>query len=206
MGRFGFKALSEHLVPLVGVGLLLAATALSALERDRRAAPHDIALSASVVDAAGDVAFGRADAPERVVVLVSATCPHCARWEREEMPSLLGGPVASGAMRLVVRQFPLDGVALRGAALLGCFPQADRAGVLESLARSGPLQPGREPSAWRDAARCADGTAARDAALAVAATAASEWGVAATPTFVVGRHVVPGALPAKEIEALAAGR
>ena len=36
----------------------------------------------------GDIVLGRVDAPVPVLVLSSLTCPHCARWEAEQLPAV----------------------------------------------------------------------------------------------------------------------
>jgi len=82
-----------------------------------------LATSARAAEApvvAGDMVLGRGDAPVTVIEYASMTCPHCAAFHREELPKLKAQFIDTGKARLVFREFPLDGFALRGAMLARC--------------------------------------------------------------------------------------
>jgi len=64
-----------------------------------------------------DVFYGSADAPVTIIEFASLTCPHCMRFHTEVMPKLKGGVIGEGKVRLIYRDFPLDGLALRASAL-----------------------------------------------------------------------------------------
>lgn len=70
--------------------------------------------------ATGDMVLGRPDAPVTVIEYASMTCPHCAAFQKEELPALKAAFIDTGKARLVFREFPLDGFALRGAMLARC--------------------------------------------------------------------------------------
>jgi hypothetical protein len=117
---------------------------------------------------------------------------------------LLRGAVADGRMRVVLRQMPFDRAALLDAAILGCLPADRRAQALASMAASqgpvgGTTVPRGEAS---DVSDCSVRPGTTRSVLDVAGQAASEWGIDATPTFVAGRRVVPGAMSAAAVEGL----
>jgi protein-disulfide isomerase len=70
--------------------------------------------------ATGDMVLGKADAPVTVVEYASMTCPHCAAFHAEELPKIKSEFIDTGKVRLVFREFPLDGFALRGAMVARC--------------------------------------------------------------------------------------
>ena len=70
--------------------------------------------------ATGDMVLGKADAPLTLVEYASLTCPHCAMFHAQELPGLKANYIETGKLRLVFREFPLDGFALRGAMLARC--------------------------------------------------------------------------------------
>jgi len=199
-------------------GFLAAAAAVLGLgiaDHMARALDASLPAQADISPAPGDVAIGSADAPVTVLALVSLTCVHCRLWEEQEMPLLVSGPVAGGTVRLVIRAFPLDRAALDGAALVSCLPDGERAAAQALLMSAQATWPGRGAATVaaaaglsgdraRDATACA-GSPGRQAAIAgVAQAAHDQWGIAGTPSFVVGRRVVTGALSAARIAALAA--
>jgi len=70
--------------------------------------------------ATGDMVLGRSDAPLTLIEYASMTCPHCAQFHAEDLPTLKSGYIDTGKLRVVFREFPLDGFALRGAMLARC--------------------------------------------------------------------------------------
>lgn len=80
----------------------------------------------SVRAAAGDVfdddrILGEADAPITIIEYSSLTCPHCATFHKDTLPQIKENWIDSGKARLVYRHFPLDGLALRAAAVSNCL-------------------------------------------------------------------------------------
>lgn len=67
-----------------------------------------------------DMAIGRADAPVTIVEYASLTCPHCASFHATVLPMLKSEYVDTGKVRLIFRDFPLDQLALAGAAIARC--------------------------------------------------------------------------------------
>ena len=89
--------------------------------------------------------LGDKNAPIQFVEYVSLTCSHCAEFHVKKLPILKEKYIDKGKLRLEMRDFPLDGLALRAAAMarlvaknkfyaediedliLGCaFPEAEQ--------------------------------------------------------------------------------
>jgi protein-disulfide isomerase len=68
-----------------------------------------------------DRILGADDAPITMIEYSSLTCPHCAALHREALPRIKETWIADGKVRLVYRHFPLDGLALRAAAVANCL-------------------------------------------------------------------------------------
>jgi protein-disulfide isomerase len=73
-----------------------------------------------------DIVYGDASAPYTLLALVSLGCPHCRRWEDEEMPKFIKQMVDTKKARLIIRDFPLDNQSLRGEAFLSCVVASKR--------------------------------------------------------------------------------
>src|SRR5687768_5061793 len=81
--------------------------------------------------AKGDMALGKPDAPVTVIEYASMTCPHCAHFHAETLKAFKEKYVDTGKVRLIFREFPFDGLALRASMLARCagaeryFPMLD---------------------------------------------------------------------------------
>ena len=69
-----------------------------------------------------DRIHGSPNAPITIVEYASMTCIHCASFQREVMPQLVHDYVDTGKVKIVFRDFPLDGAARLGSALALCVP------------------------------------------------------------------------------------
>lgn len=66
------------------------------------------------------LALGADDAPVTIVEYFSFSCPHCARFHRENLPRLKRDYIDGGRVRIVFRDFPLNLAALTAARLTHC--------------------------------------------------------------------------------------
>jgi len=199
---------------LLAAGIVAALTAAVGLSLAAR--PSDSAAAAAPSAEAGDLVYGNPAAPATVLELASLTCPHCARWEEEQLPRLRAALLDGGKARLVVRDFPLDGPALLAAAYVRCLPAPARAAAHRELllrhkeweAAPDVLSAAAAVAGGRtDAvAACAADKSTQDAVVAAAQAAAAAWHVAGTPTFVAGGKVMLGASAEKIAEAVAGAR
>lgn len=92
---------------------LAAAAACAGAKADAAAAPDGAVR-------AGDPALGSADAPITVIEYFSFSCPHCERFHREVFPAIRERYVATGRVHFVLRDFPLNLVALEAAQAAWC--------------------------------------------------------------------------------------
>jgi protein-disulfide isomerase len=68
-----------------------------------------------------DMVHGSKDAPVTFVEYASMTCPHCAAFQKEVIPLLNKDYVETGKVKVVFREFPLDGAARMASAVARCF-------------------------------------------------------------------------------------
>jgi protein-disulfide isomerase len=86
--------------------------------------------------AADDRVMGKADAPVTIFEYASLTCPHCAEFERETLPQIKKDWIDTGKAKLVYRDYPLDGVAVRAAVLARCAPAERYFGFIDAMFRT----------------------------------------------------------------------
>jgi protein-disulfide isomerase len=67
-----------------------------------------------------DISWGNADAPNTIVEYASMTCPHCAQFHTTVLPELQAEYFDTGQTRLILREFPLDGLAVAAFMLARC--------------------------------------------------------------------------------------
>ena len=67
-----------------------------------------------------DIVMGKPDAPVTIVEYASMTCPHCAQFHTAVLPQLKAKYIDNGEVRLILREFPLDGLAVAAFMLARC--------------------------------------------------------------------------------------
>ena len=77
--------------------------------------------------------LGVAEAPVTIIEYASMTCPHCADFHQTTYPEVKANWIESGRARFVYRHFPLDGLALRAAALAECLEGDSFFGFIDLL-------------------------------------------------------------------------
>ena len=144
-----------------------------------------------------DVVQGRADAPATIIEYGSLTCSHCAAFHRDVWPALKAKYVDSGKAKFVLREFPLDPLAV-GAFMLARCSGEKRAAVIDRLfdrqadwafADDAFARLKRELAATgmteARIADCLKDQALYDKVKDMRAVAAAKLGVRSTPTFFV---------------------
>ena len=71
-------------------------------------------------DALGDLALGKVDAPCTIVEYASMTCGHCAAFHTKVFPTIKEKYIATGKVRFIMREFPLDTLAAAASMLARC--------------------------------------------------------------------------------------
>lgn len=194
---------------LAGLGTAAAAALLRPVVRPALAAGPTYPMDVN----ADDRLMGKADAPITIIEYASLTCDHCVRFHRDTLPQIKTNWIDPGKARLVYRDFPLDGLALRAAMLAHCagperyfaflnviFQQHDQwahakepMAALKRLVRLGGMP---EPQA--DA--CVSDKAIETRLLTTRMEAEQRYEVRSTPTFIINGRKLTGALPYAEFE------
>ncbi len=153
----------------------------------------------------GDMILGDPAAPIEIIEYASMTCGACAAFHANTLPDLNANWLETGRARLVFREYPLDGLALRVAALARCaggdsffrfidvlfrtrerwVGSDDPASELKAIVSSG----GRDPAIVD---QCFDDRVVMQQILEGLETARENHGVRVTPTLVVNGEVVSG--------------
>lgn len=151
-----------------------------------------------------EAVLGAADAPVTVIEYASMTCPHCAQFHAKAMPTLKDEYIATGKVRLVYRDFPLDAMALKAAVIARCgggeryfafvdviygqqqgwARSPDPVAALKQLVQVGGLTPGQVDACLAD-------KGLEETVLRNRLAGQNEHKVEATPTFIVNgnKHV-----------------
>ena len=80
-----------------------------------------------------DMVLGSPDAKVTIVEYASLTCPHCANFHVNSLPALKREYIDKGLVKLIYRDFPLDGLALRAAMMAQCAGPDRYFGFLDLL-------------------------------------------------------------------------
>jgi protein-disulfide isomerase len=154
-----------------------------------------------------DLTFGSPNAPITLVEYASLTCPHCAAFHNNVLPQLRQKYIATGKVRLVLREFPLDNLAAAAAMLGRCAGESKAFALFAVLyARQTEWAFVAKPvpelfrfAKFADFTKTSFDTCLKDQKLlddvaAVRARASKEFGVTVTPTFFVnGQRLERGA-------------
>ena len=160
-----------------------------------------------------DRILGKADAPVTIIEYASLTCPHCAAFAHETLPKIKAEWIDPGKAKLVFRDFPLDGSAVKASVLARCAPPEKFYGfidVLFSSQESWARNPDPTPGLARIAKlggmseeqlnACMADNALQDKVLASRLTAEKEYKVESTPTFFINGTKLTGALPYEQFD------
>ena len=68
-----------------------------------------------------DMVHGSPNAPLTMVEYASMTCSHCAAFQKDVIPLLNKDYIATGKLKLIFREYPLDGAAAMASATARCM-------------------------------------------------------------------------------------
>ena len=80
-----------------------------------------------------EFSIGRADAPVTIIKYMSLTCPYCRRFQAETYPVLYRDYIATGKVRLVLREFPIGKASGAATVALRCAPMGKYLGLYEKF-------------------------------------------------------------------------
>lgn len=152
-----------------------------------------------------DYVMGKADAPVTMLEFASFTCPHCAAFTVNVLPQIEKDYVDTGKVKIVFRQFPLNGLDLRAGMMARCAPReqyfniskvlfqtqqswATASDPIAALAQIGGMA--GLPKDKFDA--CLADNSVADAIIKLGQDAQAAYQVNATPTFVVEGEKLEG--------------
>lgn len=163
-----------------------------------------------------DNVMGKDDAPVTIIEYSSMTCPHCAEFHKDTLPSLKSQYIDTGKVKYILREFPLDQLAAAAFMLGRCLDKKegyfdfidmlyerqrewafsdDRVNALKNLAK----QAGFTDESFK---ACLDDKALYAQVLAVKNNGSEEFRIQSTPTFFVNGTRLEGAQPLSEFEKL----
>jgi len=79
------------------------------------------------------VALGSNDAPIKIKVFSSLTCPHCAYFHMNVVSKIKKNYIESGKVQLIFIDFPLDQVAFNASKLLHCLDKKKQMAFLDTI-------------------------------------------------------------------------
>jgi protein-disulfide isomerase len=175
--------------------------------------PATAGASATTTASGEDRVLGNPGAAITIIEFASLTCPHCADFERETLPKIRADWIDTGKAKLVFRDFPLDGSALKAAVLARCAPVERYYGFVDTLFASQASwahNPDPTPALGRIAKlggmsdeqfqACMKNDALQNQVLAMRLAGEKEFEVQSTPTFFINGKKLVGSRPYEDFE------
>ena len=165
-----------------------------------------------------DRILGKPDAPITIIEYASLTCPHCAHFEVDVLPKLKQKWIDTGKAKLVLRDFPLDALALAAATVARCVPAEKFYPLVDTFfAQQEQWAAAHEPRAAleklakvagigdKQFKTCTEDKKLEDQVVQSRLTAAQQLGVNSTPSFFVNGQKFEGAPTFEAFDQLLSG-
>src|SRR4051812_20633251 len=149
--------------------------------------------------------LGNAEAPITIIEYASLTCPHCAEFDKTVLPQLKTTYIDTGKAKLIYRDFPLDGVALKASMIARCLPSERYFAFIDALfkqqnnwASGGDPKVGLQRMArlagmGQDTFdKCFDDKQIEDQVLAERLEGSRQFNIQGTPTLIVNGKTTDG--------------
>jgi len=157
------------------------------------------------------VVFGQAQAPVKVIEYSSLGCGACAGFRNKTWPVLKQRHVDTGDVQWILRSFPLGNPDLKAAMLAHCskdpikmmhsfYNQQQRWLTSENTEEEIKKIAMEDGMAASEVADCLKNEKLLDNMVHSRVHAVQAYQIGATPAFVIGKHVIPGALSLEEFE------
>ena len=144
-----------------------------------------------------DRVLGDENAPVTILEFASLTCGHCAAFHNERLPEVKKELIETGKVKLILREFPLDGIALKASMMLRCAP-ADKYYKLAEVVFANQTRWARSPDPLNALTKygmlaglsktkiqaCMNNKDLEKAILAGLQAAQQQYTIQATPTFI----------------------
>jgi len=79
------------------------------------------------------ITLGESNAPIKMKIFSSHTCPHCANFHINELPKIKEEYVKTGIVQIIFIDFPLDQAAFNASKLLHCLDKKKQITFLDSI-------------------------------------------------------------------------
>ena len=158
--------------------------------------------------------LGSPDAPIKLIEYFSMTCGHCADFHLETLPKIKKQYIDEGLVRLEMRDFPLDGIALRASAMARMVEIEKYYNLVEILLKNQkkwtknqyPIkklkQYGRMAGISNELLdQSMDDMKLLEGIFKMRQFAEKEWGIKSTPSFIINSEfVISGNIEFKRFE------
>ena len=199
----------------LAVGSAAASWGLAALAQKRAQARNEIPSDELMQPGPlPELVLGKEDAPITVVEYASMTCGHCANFHNKVLPAIKEKYVDSGKVRFIMREFPLDKLAVAASMLARCAGGEKTFPLISALfakqdewafVRSNPVpelfklakQAGFTQESFD---KCLTDQTLMDDIVKIRSRAADSFGVGSTPTFFINGKKMTGAPTIEEFE------
>ena len=206
---------------MLSAGLAIVATGLScgliapALAQKRGAGRAEIPLDELMQPGPlPELVLGKEDAPITVVEYASMTCSHCAHFHTKVFPTVKEKYIDTGKVRFIMREFPLDKLAVAASMLARCaggdktFPLISALFAKQdewAFVRGNPVpelfkfakQAGFTQESFD---KCLTDQKLMDDIVKIRSRAADSFGVGSTPTFFINGKRMTGAPTIEEFD------
>lgn len=162
-----------------------------------------------------EMALGKEDAPVKIVEYMSMTCPHCAHFATTTFDQIKKKYIDTGKVRFIIREFPFDPRAAAAFMLARCAPPEEYFPMVEMLfkqqvtwaaaddGRAALLQMSKLAGFTEDSfTKCLTNQKLLDDVNSVRERGAKEFGVNATPTFLINGKRYAGDMSVDSMSAL----
>ena len=163
-----------------------------------------------------EMALGKEGAPVTIVEYMSMTCPHCAHFAVTTFDEIKKKYIDTGKVRFIIREFPFDPRAAAAFMLARCAPPEQYFPMVEMLfkqqiawaspdvdGRAALLQMAKLAGFTEDSfKKCLTDQKLLDDVNAVRERGAKEFGVNATPTFLINGKRYAGDMSVDTMSAL----
>jgi len=164
-----------------------------------------------------EISSGSPDAPVTIIEYSSMTCPHCASFHKDPLPTLKTKYIDTGKVRYIIREYPLDNLAAAAFMLARCAGPEKTLPMIELLyaqQKNWALIEGSPLPALRKIIKvnagidkkafdaCLSDQKTLDKVLEVRKRGGEVFGVTSTPTFFVNGKVLKGGHSLADFEKL----
>ncbi len=152
-----------------------------------------------------EIVFGDPKAKLTVIEYASLTCPHCGDFNRNTFPQIKRTYIATGKVRFVYRDMPIDALAAAAATIARCAPKGEGPKLIEVMYQNQsswgqaakPIEPLRAYAQLAgmsdaDIDACLKDATVRQIMQDEQTKATTLYRVEKTPTFFIGAEKVEG--------------